>query len=196
MPGPEMDIRPDHKLGSRVSRAGGFNQNQLLERRSACVKTSKTECALPWPLNLENSFALTIKLSQPVSGWLHGRMLDAESVISKATDGDQLLSISGKPVVVPGIQAWFKKDAYPTPLQKLYGSMSQTQVDAGGLGWPSISGINNGPDGLPYSKKDLVTMMVDSPRCQRGLMQWGTRRPSLQQSGHFVQFSLSNFQVA
>jgi hypothetical protein len=29
--------------------------------------------------------------------------------------------------------------------------MSQTQVDAGGLGWPSISGINNGPDGLPYS---------------------------------------------
>lgn len=151
MPGPEMDIRPDHKLGSRVSRAGGFNQNQLLERRSACVKTSKTECALPWPLNLENSFALTIKLSQPVSGWLHGRMLDAESVISKATDGDQLLSISGKPVVVPGIQAWFKKDAYPTPLQKLYGSMSQTQVDAGGLGWPSISGINNGPDGLPYS---------------------------------------------
>lgn len=151
MPGPEMNIRPDHKLGGRVSRAGGFNQNQLLERRSACVKTSRTACALPWPLNLENSFALTLKLSQPVSGWLHGRMLDAESVITKAADGDQLLSISGKPVVVPGIQAWFKKDSYPTPLQKLYGSMSQTQVDAGGLGWPSISGINNGPDGLPYS---------------------------------------------
>jgi hypothetical protein len=151
MPGPELNIRPDHKLGGRVSRAGGFNQDQLLERRSACVKTSSKACALPWPLNLENTFELTMKLSQPVSGWLHGRMLDAESVITKAADGDQLLSIKGKPVVVPGIQAWFKKESYPAPLQKLYSSMSQTQVDAGGLGWPSNSGINNGPDGLPYS---------------------------------------------
>jgi hypothetical protein len=151
MPGPEMDIRPDHILGGRATRAGGFNQNQLLERRSACVKTSSQACALPWPLNLENTFELTMKLSQPVSGWLHGRMFDAESAITKAADGDQLLSIKGRPVVVPGIQAWFKKESYPTPLQKLYGLMSQTQVDAGGLGWPSISGINNGPDGLPYS---------------------------------------------
>ena len=151
MPGPEMDIRPDHILGGRATRAGGFNQNQLLERRSACVKTSSQACALPWPLNLENTFELTMKLSQPVSGWLHGRMFDAESAITKAADGDQLLSIKGRPVVVPGIQAWFKKESYPIPLQKLYGLMSQTQVDAGGLGWPSISGINNGPDGLPYS---------------------------------------------
>jgi hypothetical protein len=103
MPGPELNIRPDHKLNSRVSRAGGFNQNQLSERRSACVKTSAQACALPWPLNLENTFELTMKLSQPVNGWLHGRLLDAESVITKASDGDQLLSIKGKPVVVPGI---------------------------------------------------------------------------------------------
>ena len=151
MPGPELNIRPDHKLNSRVSRSGGFNQNQLSERRSACVKTSSQACALPWPLNLENTFELTMKLSQPVNGWLHGRMFDAESAITKAADGDQLLSIKGRPVVVPGIQAWFKKESYPAPLQKLYGSMSQTQVDAGGLGWPSNTGINNGPDGLPYS---------------------------------------------
>lgn len=151
MPGPEMDIRPDHTLGGRVSRAGGFNQNQLLERRSACVKTSTTGCALPWPLKLENTFELKMKLSQPVSGWLHGRMLDAESVITKAADGDQLLSIKGKPVVVPGIQAWFKKDSYPSALQKYFNSIPKTQVDASGMGWPSISGINNGSDGLPYS---------------------------------------------
>jgi hypothetical protein len=151
MPGPEFNIRPDHKLGGRSIRAGGFNQNQSLERRSACVKTSPQACALSWPLKLDNSFELTLKLSQPVSGWLHGRMFDAESVITKATDGDQLLSIKGKPVVVPGIQAWFKKDNYPAPLKSLFSTISQTNVDAGGLGWPSNSGINNGPDGLPYS---------------------------------------------
>ena len=151
MPGPEINIRPDHTLGGRVSRAGGFNLSQSLERRSACIKTSPQACALAWPLNLENTFELTMKLSQPVSGWLHGRMFDAESVITKASDGDQLLSIKGKPVTVPGIQAWFKKESYPTPLKNLYSSMSQTQVDTGGLGWPSNSGISNGPDGLPYS---------------------------------------------
>lgn len=151
MPGPEMDIRPDHTVGGRVSRAGGFNQDQSLGRRSACVKTSTQACALPWPLNLENTFELKMKLSQPVSGWLHGRMLDAQSVISKAADGDQLLSISGKPVVVPGIQAWFKKDSYPSALKKYFNSIPKTQVDASGMGWPSLLGINNGPDGLPYS---------------------------------------------
>jgi hypothetical protein len=151
VPGPEKDIRPDHKLGGRQIRSGGWQNTPSGSVRSACVKTSADECALAWPLNLETRFQLNLKLSQKVSGWLHGRMFEAQAVISTATDGDQILSISGKPVVVPGIHAWYKKDSYPQPLNAFYSAISKTVVDTEGAGWPSISGKSNGPDGLPYS---------------------------------------------
>lgn len=151
VPGPERDIRADHKLGGRQIRSGGWQFTTSGSVRSACVKTTAQECALAWPLNLETTFQLNLKLSQKVSGWLHGRMFEAQALISTAADGDQLLSISGKPVVVPGIHAWFKKNSYPQPLNAYYGAISKTIVDTEGAGWPSISGKSDGPDGLPYS---------------------------------------------
>jgi hypothetical protein len=151
VPGPEINIRPDHKLGGRQMRSGGWQNTPSGSERSACVKTAPQECALAWPLDLETTFQISLKLSQKVSGWLHGRMFDAEAAISTAADGDQLLSISGKPVVVPGIHAWFKKDSYPTPLNNYYSTRSKVDIDSGGAGWGSISGKSDGPDGLPYS---------------------------------------------
>ena len=150
-PGPENNIRPDHKLGGRAIRSGGWQNSPSGVVRSACIKTKSTECLVAWPLNLETHFQVNLKLSQKVSGWLHGRMFDAQAVITSALDGDQLLSISGKPVIVPGIHAWFKKDSYPQPLKNHYSGISKTIVDSGGAGWGSISGKSDGPDGLPYS---------------------------------------------
>jgi hypothetical protein len=142
MPGPEFNIRPDHKLAGRQS-TGGDNR---------CVKSTKTECALSWPLPLNVSFGYTLKMREKIKGWFHGRLYDAQANITKASDGDQLLSVEGKPSVVPGISAWFKKDAYPAPLEKLYSTMPRVSVDTNGLGWQSSDGkINDGPDGLPYS---------------------------------------------
>ena len=142
MPGPEMNIRPDHKLGGRQSTGG--------DRR--CVKMTRSECAIAWPLPLDVNFGYTLKMREKIKGWFHGRLYDAQADIAKASDGDQLLTVQGKPSIVPGIAAWFKKDAYPTPLRKLYSTQSKVQVDTNGSGWPSSDGnTSNGPDGLPYS---------------------------------------------
>ena len=53
--------------------------------------------------------------------------------------------------MIPGIFAWFKKDAYPAPLKNYYATQSEVSVNTNGLGWPSNSGVSNGADGLPYS---------------------------------------------
>jgi len=151
MPRPEMNIRPDHKLGGRALTAGGFSSDQSVNRRSACVKTAPSECAVAWPMPLDVSFGYTLKMTEKIKGWFHGRLFDAQEEIISSPDGQQLLTVQGKPSLIPGIFAWIKKDAYPAPLKNFYATQPQTYVDASGLGWPSNSGISNGADGLPYS---------------------------------------------
>lgn len=149
---PETIVRPDFILRGRQATAGGFNMDQSTSRRSSCVQTSPTECLIAWPLPLNVSFGFTLKLHEGISGWLHGRIADAVASISSASDGDQLITIQGKPTIVPGIYAWFKKDDYPEPLNKYYATVDKNNENASGLGWPSLDGkINNGPEGLPYS---------------------------------------------
>jgi hypothetical protein len=151
-PADQAGTRPDHKVGGRQSTAGGFNMDQSSTRRSACVQTSLTQCLLPWTLPINTTFGFTVKLHEKITGWLHGRLTDAEAIISQSVDGDQLLTISGKPALVPGIYGWFKKDAYPTPLKNFYSSQDQRSVDSNGLGWPKPGDESSmGSDGLPWS---------------------------------------------
>ena len=149
---PETVVRPDFTVSGRSYSAGGFNQDQSSSRRASCAQTSETVCLLAWPLPTDVSFGYTLKLHEGIAGWLHGRISDAQSDISTAADGDQLLSIEGKATTVPGIYAWFKKDEYPAPLKAFYAMVGKTNENASGLGWQSLDGTtNNGPDGLPYS---------------------------------------------
>jgi hypothetical protein len=149
---PETIVRPDFVVGGRSSSQGGFNQDQSSSRRASCAQTSPTVCLLAWPLPLDVSFGYTLKSHEGIAGWLHGRISDAQASITAATDGDQLLTIQGKPTIVPGIYAWFQKDNYPAPLKAFYDLVGKTNENASGLGWPSLDGkTNNGPDGLPYS---------------------------------------------
>ena len=151
MPKPEMNIRPDHKLRGRQLTAGGFSNDQSGQRRSACVKTAPTECAIAWPMPLDVNFGYTLKMTEKIKGWFHGRLFDAQAEITASADGQQLLTVQGKPSLVPGIFAWFKKNAYPEPLKNYYATQPETYVNSSGLGWPSNSGVSNGADGLPYS---------------------------------------------
>lgn len=149
---PETIVRPDFVVSGRSNSQGGFNEDQSSSRRASCAQTSRTTCLLSWPLPLDVSFGFTLKSHEGISGWLHGRVSEAQADILLASDGDQLITIQGKPVLVPGTFAWFKKDSYPDPLKKFYASVGKTNENASGLGWQSLDGLtNNGPDGLPYS---------------------------------------------
>jgi hypothetical protein len=149
---PETIVRPDFRVSGRQSSQGGFNLDQSVSRRASCAQTSTTVCLLPWALPLNITFGYTLKLHEGIAGWLHGRISNAQAKITTASDGDQLITIEGRPTTVPGIYAWFKKGDYPAPLKKFYSTVDKNTENASGLGWPSLDGtINNGPDGLPYS---------------------------------------------
>ena len=148
----ETNIRTDHKVGGRAVRGGGCEGTANGSSRLSCVMASATECALPWSLPLDVSFGYSLKLHEKIKGWLHGRLSEAVATISSASDGDQLLTIQGKPSVVPGIHAWYKKDSLPEVLKTYYKRIPELLLNSNGGGWPSTDGkIFDGPDGLPYS---------------------------------------------
>ena len=87
---------------------------------ATCAQTTATRCALAWPLPLDVDFALTMKLKTKVVGWLHGRLRDVGASIENTTSGDQLLRITGKPVTVPIVYAWFPLATAPKAVLDFY----------------------------------------------------------------------------
>ena len=151
-PQPETILRGDSKLQGRAMRQGGCDKGNNNASKLACAMTSDSECALPWALPLDVTFGYSLKLHEKIKGWFHGRLGEALASITSTSDGDQLLTVQGKPVVVPGIYAWYKKSDYPLPLRTFYANYPKVALDTNGAGWPSSDGqYPDGPDGLPYS---------------------------------------------
>ena len=101
---------------------------------------------LSWPLPTSATLGLTVKLHNSVTGWLHGRISDLQASISKATDGDQLIKVSGNPTSIPGLFAAYKKSELPPAIQKFYAS--DPNADGQGRGWGNNETLINGN---PYS---------------------------------------------
>jgi hypothetical protein len=136
---PETKLRKEKRYASRDKIGAG----------GPCVQTDGKSCLISWPMDLKVEFSITFKLNTKITGWLHGRLSDATSDIKTASDGDQVITISGKPTIVPGLFAWFKKTQLPDSLVKQYAKLAS--VDSDGSGWESNSGKSMGPDGFPYS---------------------------------------------
>ncbi len=149
-PETNADIRPDHTVGGREYKGGGSGfYNGVNAIKTPCIQATKTSCLISWPLALNVEFGMTIKLQTKLTGWIHGRVSDIDVAITKASDGDQVISVKGKPSVIPGVAAWYKKSDLPSGLQTQY--KSDITVDSQGAGWPSLTGSSFGTDGLPYS---------------------------------------------
>ena len=62
---------------------------------------------------------------------------------------ERKITVKGKPSVIPGVAAWYKKTDLPPSLKAHYAN--DPNVDTGGAGWPGPTGGANPGDGLPYS---------------------------------------------
>lgn len=149
LPGPELDWKAHSlKVMGRAHTTGGCFFPGI-KTQPPCVQMAADSCLISWPLPTEINFGLTIKLSTIVTGWLHGRLTEVEAKIESAEDGDQLITVSGKPTKVPGIFAYYKKSGFPSELAQLY-SNDINGADENGTGWDDGS---NQPlvDGNPFS---------------------------------------------
>ena len=89
-------------------------------KRAPCAQMTATECYVAWPMPLDMKFGVTLKLHTQITGWLHGRTSNTTANISKATDGDQLVEISGNPSVVPTVFTSFVRSQLPKAISDYY----------------------------------------------------------------------------
>jgi hypothetical protein len=100
------------------------------------------------PHDLEKTVLLKVRLSQPVQGWLHGRMKDANIVMTTAADNSQVVEISAKPLSIPSVYGWVKWGDLPQKVKDLY------PVGAGGT--------SRGPEDFVTTDLNSRTLLTKS----------------------------------
>lgn len=118
--------RPIANVTNRADGDGPGSNMTFLEK--GCQIAEDGKCGYRLPFDLENTVVLKVRISQPVQGWLHGRMKDANIKIITAVDNSQLLEIAAKPLSIPSIYGWVKWTDLPQGVKDLY------PVGSGGTG--------------------------------------------------------------
>ena len=116
--GPSKNINEFRTLGQIANTRIPFDKTN--NRQGACAQSSTTECLLAWPMPLDIKFGMTLKAHSKVTGWLHGRTSNTTAEINLATNGDQLIKVSGNASLVPSIYAWFPKSELPASVLNYY----------------------------------------------------------------------------
>jgi hypothetical protein len=107
---------------------------------TACPIYTTRECAQPYAMPVNAQFGFKLKLSNPVKGWLHGRVDGISSEISLDSAGNQTISIQGNPIIVPSAYGWIKKSEVTKTMADFYERVRQP---VGGAGF----GCTNDPTG-------------------------------------------------
>lgn len=118
--------RPIANVTNRADGDGPGSNMTFIEK--GCQIAEDGTCGYRLPFDLENTVVLKVRISQPVQGWLHGRMKDANINIITAVDNSQLLEIAAKPLSIPSIYGWVKWTDLPQGVKDLY------PVGSGGTG--------------------------------------------------------------
>ena len=93
----------------------------------SCAGVSTTECARREAFPKDVTFGLTIRLSQPMKGWLHGRIQNPAIVYAPSASG-ATLTIQALPVSVPIVAGWTDRANLPAKIPGTYdGSLAPGQ---------------------------------------------------------------------
>jgi len=87
-----------------------------------CAAESKTQCAAMYPLPLDVSFAVSIKFSKALVGWLHGRVTSPTISLQNDAKGGALLTIDAKAIKTPTNSVWVTNEQMPQSLRNWYGN--------------------------------------------------------------------------
>lgn len=104
-----------------TKRADGYGpgwNTKFIEQ--GCQIAENGKCGYRLSFDLEKTYVLKVRLGQPVQGWLHGRMKDADVVMTTAADNSQVVEISAKPLSIPSVYGWVKWSELPAPVKELY----------------------------------------------------------------------------
>jgi hypothetical protein len=103
---------------NRADGDGPGSNTYFVEQGCQIVENGK--CGYRLPFDLDKNVVLKVRLSQPVQGWLHGRLKDANISMITSADNSQVVEISAKPLSIPSIYGWVKWTDLPQNVKDLY----------------------------------------------------------------------------
>ncbi len=108
-------------IANVTKRGAGYSQGwNTVFVEKGCQIAEEGACGYRLPFDLEKTVVLKVRLSQPVQGWLHGRMKDANIIMTTAADNSQTVEISAKPLSIPSVYGWVKWGDLPQKVKDLY----------------------------------------------------------------------------
>ena len=109
--------------------------------------TQTADCATRKAMSKDVAYFLTVRLSQGVSGWMHGRLADPSITYDEFSQvpGAVSISISGKPISVPSIVIDKPFSELPPRLQESYRFNGGWPKTGGGYWDPSGGGWGEDP---------------------------------------------------
>ncbi len=86
---------------------------------ASCLWVNSGECGREKAFPADASISLTVHIGNYLTSWLHGRLADPTVAITQLDQRQNVLTVSGKPVVVPGVKGNATTEIIPgkTPLQ-------------------------------------------------------------------------------
>jgi hypothetical protein len=99
----------------------------------SCVAVSTKLCALHESFPNDIRFGLSLRFSQEIRGWLHGRLLDPLVTYTGSNSGGTL-NIEALPTNVPVISAWTDSSNLPAVIPGTYDGTIQPGTSI--MGWP------------------------------------------------------------
>ncbi|MGA1362417.1 MAG: hypothetical protein ACO36A_05820 [Ilumatobacteraceae bacterium] len=146
-PGDVPDLTGIHHNGDASGWAGyvDMGADDCLMIGNHNVAAGTADCAQRRNFNKDITYYLTVRLSQAVSGWMHGRLADPTITLQDVagSSGAVTLSVAGKPVSVPAVELQKKWSELPASLQDKYRAEGGWPRTGGGYHGASSWGLND-----------------------------------------------------
>ena len=121
-----------------------------------CASLAEGYCAARQDFPTETAFSLSLRLSTPPTGWLHGRIFSPNISLS-TSDGVTRLRVEATPARVPAIATWGRVDQLPSSIS------SPCTVDA-----PNCGQLNPQSAGAHTAVENWRTVYGDKASWVRG----------------------------
>ena len=110
-------ISPVNVVGGNYPAVIAGREHPTGDEYRVCATSGDNKCALKQSFPVGIRFGLSIKMSQPPLGWLHGRFKAPVAALEKIQGGVRI-SLTGEPVQIPFIAGMFPLTDYSVEFQK------------------------------------------------------------------------------
>jgi hypothetical protein len=110
----------------------GYSQSN--DKAQGCLINDANKCAVAQPLPMDVTFSVKVRVNFRVVSWFSGRLTDPTVKIENGSNGNQIITVTAKPAIVPKVVKWSKKADLPKSLIDYYASLPKPLGGTGDLG--------------------------------------------------------------